>query len=442
LVIIIFLVPLIVLMFYSSPAADDYCNASLSFNCVPQQSALTVTWLYYTQWSPRWLTAFIFSFVMSHVDLPAVYGWLLLAIMLTNVASIWYFIRAFFHLTSARALLISVLFYAAWIASISNPNEQLYWLTNVIVYNLPLSTLLVLAGLLRRPRRSAWYYAAIALLSIAVPAQHEIAGTLLVVILLAAAGILRMKGLPVRHLFLSLSIATLSLAVVMLSPGNAVRASVEHRPLWDVAHSLHWLAHSFYTGLNWLSVPAILLAACCSVLLAQPSDGAPAVGVSPSKWLAIASLSGMFAVLCVCSLIEVATATWLPPRVASWFEFVFWLLLVCAAMTGLPEMYQVRFSPVTRVGVYALMAVSLLGSTTFRSAVEDLGGPAQAWRRIYMSRLARRGGAVEFEAPSQYPKLAKPQMLTANPGCWANRCMANYLHADSVIVKNSRDKCP
>ena len=441
-VIVIFLVPFIALLFYSAPAADDFCNATLSFNCVPQPSVLSVTWLYYTKWSPRWLTAFILTFVMSNVDLPAAYGWLLLAVMAANIAALSYFFRAFFRQFRARSLLMAAVFYAAWIASIANPDEQLYWLTNVIVYNLPLSTMLVLAGLLRRVRHRAWYYAAVALLSIAVPAQHEIAGAVLLVILLVAIVAGRMKRLSVSQLYLSFSLAAVSLSAVVLSPGNAARASAEHRPLWDVAHSFRWVAHSFYNGLNWLSVPQMLLAALCIVLLLQPGREALNIGGVPSRWLAIAGLIGMFAVLCVCSLTEVATATWLPPRVISWFAFVFCLLFVCVVLTGVPELYGAQFSVGARIGIFALLAVSLLGSSSFRAAVEDLRGPAQSWRRIYLSRLERRGRSLVFQAPAQYPKLAKPQMLTADPGCWVNRCMATYLHADTVIVMNSRDKCP
>jgi hypothetical protein len=441
-VLIIFLAPFIALLFYSSPAADDFCEATLSFASVPQPSVLSVTWLYYTKWSPRWLTTFIVHSVLSHVNLPPAYGWLLLAIIVANVAALGYFFSATVRLTRTQSLLVATVFYAAWIASISNPDEQLYWFSDVIVYNLPLSTMLVLAGLLQRARRRVWYYAAIVLLSIAVPAEHEIAGTFLCSALFAATVITRMKKLKVPQLYLSFAMAALSFATVMLSPGNAARASAEHRPLWDTAHSLRWVAHSFYNGFNWLSLPAILVAACCILVLSQPGQKAPAVAGVPPRWLAIASVFGMFVVLCVCSVTEVATSMWLAPRVVSWFQFVFWLLFICAVMTGIPELYETRFSPGTRIGVFTLLAVTLLGSSSFRAAVQDLHGPAQSWRRTYLSRLVRRGGAIEFDAPSQYPKLAKPQMLAADPGCWANRCLANYLHADSVIVRNSPDRCP
>jgi len=438
---IVFAAPFLCVSFYSSPAADDFCKASLSFNMVPQPSVMAVTWLYYTQWSPRWLTTFLESLVMSQANLGAAYGWLLSAVMLANVASLGYFFLAVFGFPRSTALLAAGVFYAAWVASIVNPDEQLYWLTGSMEYNLSLCTMLVLAGLLFRPRRTAWYYALIVLLSIAVPAQHEIAGIVICAILLAGTIILGMKRIPAREWRLGLGAATLSLAAVMLSPGTVARAAVERKQLWDTAHSLRWVAHAFYNGFNWLANPAILLAACCIALLAQ-TTGKPGALRNAPKWLGLALLGAMTILLCAVALVEIATGAWAPPRVVAWFQFVFWMLFVCVILTGVPEVFQFRFSEGTRTGVFALFAVMLLGSAHFRAALGDLRGPAQSWHGIGLFRLAQHGGSLEFAAPAQFPKLAKPQMLTEDPGCWVNRCLANYLHADTVVVRNSTDTCP
>jgi hypothetical protein len=211
--------------------------------------------------------------------------------------------------------------------------------------------------------------------------------------------------------------ATISTAAIMLSPGNAARAVVEHKHLWDVSHFPRWVAHSFYHGLNWLSAPAILVAALCILLLCQQSPEEHVDGHLPPKWLSIASLVGMFAILFECSLIEMASGTWLPDRVIAWFQFVFWMLLVCLVVSGAPEIYQTRLTLSTRLAVFALLLVVLLGSSNFRSAVEDIRGPAQSWWRIEAARLSQRGSSLEYEAPAAYPKLTKPQMLGADPGC-------------------------
>jgi hypothetical protein len=439
---IVFAAPFFVLLFYAVPTTDDFCKATLSFNCVPQPDVLSITHLYYTQWSPRWLTTFLQSFVMSHVDLVAAYGWLLLAVIATNLASLWYFFRTFFRLTPRTSFLAAAVFYAAWVASLPHPEEEIFWLTGAMEYFLSLSTLLVLLSLLHRGYRSAWYFAAITLLSIAVPAQHEIAGTFLCVVLLAATVLMRIQKQSALQWYLSLGIATISQAVVMLSPGNRLRAAQEHRHLWDIARLPKWVAHAFYHGLDWLSYPSFLLAACCIILLLQSDQGTHAPGDAPPKWLSLAGLCAMIFILCEYSLVEMASGNWSPDRVVAWFAFVFCLLFVCVALTGIPEIFRVRFSESTRIGVFTIFAVTLLGSANFRSAVEDLSGTAQGWHRIDAAQLAKRGGSIEFELPARYPRLAMEQEVTSDPGCWVNRCLANYIHATTVIGKNSREQCP
>lgn len=439
---VVFAAPFFALLFYAVPTTDDFCKATLSFNCVPQPDVISITRLYYTQWSPRWLTTFLQSFVMSHVGLVGAYGWLLLAVIASNLASLWYFFRTFFRLSLRNSFLAAAVFYAAWVASLPHPEEEIFWLTGAMEYFLSLSTLLVLLSLLYRYRRSAWYLAAIILLSIAIPAQHEIAGTFLCVILLAGAVLMRIQELPARQWFLSLGVATLSQAVVMLSPGNRFRAAQEHRHMWDFVHLPKWVAHSFYHGLDWLSYPSFLLAACCIVLLLQSDRERNTSHHMPPRWLGLAGLGAMGFVLCEYCLVEMASGNWSPDRVVAWFAFVFCLLFVCVILTGAPEIFQVRFSESTRIGVFVIFAVTLLGSANFRAAVEDLRGSAQAWHRIDSAQLAHRGGAVEFELPARYPKLAMEQEVTSDPGCWVNRCLANYMHANTVIGKNSREECP
>jgi len=437
-----FLAPFFLLFFYSVPAADDFCNASLSFNMVPQPSVTALTWLYYTRWSPRWLTYFLLGHALSHGDILRTYGWLLLLVALTNLAALWYFCATAFNLPRGKAFLAAAVFYTAWIVALGSPDQQLYWLTNVVVYSFPLSTLLVLLSLLLRPRRTAWYYGVVVLLAIAVPAQQEIAGTFLCLIAFVAAVCWIVRRLPGNHWYLTLLASTISTAVVVLSPGNAIRAAAEHKHLWDIAHFPRWTAHAFYHGLDWLSVPAVLVGALCILMICQSRRDLDVSAGPPPRWVAIAGLAGMLAVLCECAWIEMATSSWLPDRVVMWFQFVFWLLLVCVVAAGAPEIYRVRFSSITRLAVSTLFSATLLTSANFRSAVSDIRGPAQSWWRVEASRLRQRGSSLEYEAPAQYPKLAKPQMLTDDSGCWVNRCLANYLHAPTVLVTHSKEECP
>jgi hypothetical protein len=442
LTLIVFAAPLLATVFYSVPATDDFCKATLSFNGVPQSGVLHITWLYYTQWSPRWLTTLLQSFAMSHINLTSGYSWLLLLVIIANLGSLAFFFRTFFRVTRRRSVLIAGVFYAAWVASLPTPGEIIFWLTGAMEYCLSLSTLLILVSLLYRSRRTFWNYLVIGVLAVAIPAQHEIAGMLLCVVLLAGAIIFSARSLPAGQWYFALGMAVVSQAAVMLSPGNAVRSAQEHRHLWDVAHFPMWGAHSFYYGLNWLSYPSLLLAAACILLLSQSeSEETDALRTSP-RWIGLACVCGMFVILCEFCLVEMASGNWAPNRVVAWFEFVFWIFFTCAVLTGVPELYRVRFAAATKIGVIALFAVTLLGSANYRSALEDLRGPARVWRRIDSDQLNRRAGSVEFQLPVRYPKLSMHQQVTSDPGCWVNTCLANYLHATSVLARDSKEDCP
>src|SRR5690242_1096366 len=441
-VLIVFAAPFLVLLFYSLPATDDFCKATHCFDSVPQSVVLSVTWMYYTKWSSRWLTTFLQSLVMSRVTLTTHYDWLLLIVILTNLVALWYFFRTLFRLSGTTALLVAGTFYAAYVASLDDLQLELYWLTGATEYNLSFSTLLVLVSLLYQARRAVWSYVVVALLSIAIPAQHEIAGTLLCMISFAGVIVMRLKKLPARQWYLSFGVAILSQAVVVLSPGNAIRAAQEHKQLWDLAHIPRWVAHSFYHGLNWFSHPAILVASFCIFLLCQRDQDTSAAEDLPERWLGVAGVCAMFAVLGEVALVETASGIWIPSRVVAWFEFVFWLLFVCVILKGIPEIHRVRFSQTTKIGAFGLLAVILLGSSNFRAAVEDLRGPAQSWWRMNSSRLQQRGGALEFQGTARYPKLAMHQSLSSDSGCFVNKCAANYLRAKTVVVKDSAEKCP
>src|SRR5882757_921070 len=147
---IVFMAPFLALALYSLPATDDFCKATLSFGAYPEQkqSVLSVTWLYYSQWSSRWVTTFLQSLIMSRVDLAAAYGWLLILVIIANIGALGYFFKTIFQLRPANSLLAAGIFYAAYVASLSDPPQEIYWLTGAIEYNLSFSTILFLVSLL------------------------------------------------------------------------------------------------------------------------------------------------------------------------------------------------------------------------------------------------------------------------------------------------------
>jgi hypothetical protein len=379
---------------------------------------------------------------MHYCDLVAGYGWMLLLVVVCNLAALWLFFRTFFNFSRYSSLLSAAVFYSAWLASLAHPEEVIFWLTGATEYFLSLSTLLILACLLYKPRRSVWYFVVVILLSIAVPAQHEMAGTFLWVLLLSGMLLTRFLKLPSQHWYAAFMSGSLSQLVVMRSSGNSIRAIQEHRHLWDVRQFPKWFAHSSYHGLDWLSSPSILLAACCLLLIYQRNYASQDPNKSWPKWVPPAAIAGMVFIVAEYCLVEMASGSWSPDRVVAWFTFIFCLLFVCLVLTGVPEISRIPFSQATKAGVLLLWAVTLLGSNNFRLALEDLHGPARVWHRIDAEQLSQRGGNINFQLPSKYPKLFMEQEITSDSGCWVNRCLANFLHASTVTSSNSAEKCP
>ena len=434
-------VPLVVLLFYSSPSSDDFCKATLSFDAVPQSSILSVTWQYYTHWSPRWLTTLLESLAMNQLNMLAWYGWLLLAVMLSNLAALWYFCTAVIRLTRGAALIAAALFYLAWITNIASPGETIYWLTGAMEYQLSLSALLILISLLRRARSTAWYFALLAVLSVWIPAQHEVAGALTCCILLTGSLILLAQRRYARHWIFAFTLALLSFAIVMLAPGMAARFAHSRRHGANSVPLLWYVKHAFVThGIRWLVRPAILLAAVCISLL--PKTGKKSGEQSLPSWLVLAGVLGLGALLFEVAGVELSMGGEPPGRVIGWFQFGFWLLLMSVAVATLPAIKNSVVLERVRSVCLLLLAVSLLSSHTFRVAVMDMRSLAPAWRQTSVSRLSRHSGPVQLAQLPAKPQLFIRQAVTRDPSCWVNRCMANYIGATTVTASASREACP
>ncbi len=455
LVLLVFATPFIALLFYSSLNTDDFSKATLAVchgtpavsTCVRLPNVLTKAWTEYSSTgSGRWLTVLLESLAMSKSNLVASYGWLLLLVMLTNIAALYYFFTTVLRVPRTRALLAAGVFYAAWLASVASPSENIFWLTSAMEYQLPISSMLVFASLISKPSHTIFGYIALALLAIAIPAQHEVAGVFLLACLLAGVIAARVLRLQADQWWLCVGLVVLSLGAIMLSPSMAAKMAEGHPTGGYIANALPIAKRAVNYGFAWTNNPAVLLCAFCIPLLVRPYDDSSAAGSAyqpPPRWLALAGLGAMSVLLGEFASAELASASIygeLPPRTVGWFQFVFWLLLVCVVLVGVPEISQIRFSPSSRIGIFMLLLVSLLGSGNFQSAEKDLRGPARPWWRSSVARLKQRGSSLQFEPLPAKPKLFRNTSLSTDSGCWVNECMALYLGANTVVTKDPSEK--
>ncbi len=444
----VFAAPFIGLLFYSSLNVDDFAYATLSScpgyaavsKCVTVSSVLTRAWIEHTEGSGRLLAPLLESLVMSKLNLSFSYGWLLLLVMLTNLAALSYFFMTVLSVPRTRALLAAGVFYATWLASMASPGDNIFWLTGAIEYQLPISSMLVFAGLISKRRHTIFGYIALALLAIAIPTQHEIAGVFLLACLLAGVVSVRVLKLQADRWWLCIGLVVLSLSAIMLSPGMADKMARGHSTGGFVSNFLPHAKRAVGLGVAWTTNPAVLLCAFCIPLLVRPDNDSSADGSAyqpAPRWLALAALGAMCVLLGEFASAETTSSSIygpLPARAVGWFQFIFWLLLICVVLIGVPELSQIRFSPSSRIGIFVLLMVSLLASGNFLSAERDLRGPAPDWWRGSVARLKQRGSMLQFEPLPKRPKLFRNTSLSMDSGCWVNESVAFYLGATTVVT--------
>jgi hypothetical protein len=444
---LVFAAPFIGLLFYATLNTDDFSYAMLSYcpgpgassTCVTVSNVLTRAWIEPTEGSGRLVAPLLESLVMSKSSLSYSYGWLLLLVMLTNIAALWYFFITVLDVPRTKAFLAASVFYAAWLANVASPGENVFWLTGAMEYQLPINSMLVLAGLISKRKHTIFGYIALALLAIAIPSQHEIAGVFLLACLLAGVVAVRVLKLQADRWWLCLGLVVLSCAATILSPGMADKMARGHSTGGFVSNFLPHAKRAVGLGVAWTTNPAVLLCAFCIPLLVRldndSSDGS--AYQPPPRWLALAALGAMCVLLGEFASAETASGSIygpLPARAVGWFQFIFCLLLICVVLIGVPEISKIRFSPSSRIGIFVLLTVSLLGSGNFLSAERDLRGPARDWWRGSVARLKQRGSMLQFEPLPKRPKLFRNTSLSMDSRCWVNQSVAFYLGATALVT--------
>jgi len=113
--------PFVWLIFYATPAADDFCKASLSYYGQTQSDLLTFVRLYYGGWSARWLTNLTQGFLKRGPNLLGHYPYLLLAVIVSQILALQYFFATVLRLGYRDALFVASLFYIVWATSLGEP---------------------------------------------------------------------------------------------------------------------------------------------------------------------------------------------------------------------------------------------------------------------------------------------------------------------------------
>lgn len=441
-------------MFLAQLQADDFCRAlRISENsvvdCVAQD---------YQTFTGRWLSFGLEYAIVSQTQSQPGYGLVLLGIALVYLMALVCLLGALFPTmeSSSRWLIAGSLLALYWVG-LASTKDTCYWLCGSIEYQLSLTMILFAIALtiiaanraaFQKPYQLPWLGAM--LTAMAGASMHELYG-LMLCILLTTGSVLawkwRLAGKTIW--FTVTALAIVSLLIVLLAPGNAVRSGFsEHSG--DAWVALKVGAKAALQALpDWvfnvrLLIATLLLVACVpdhlkSGLWVNDRRKRVLLLVCPMVWLLL--LGGAFLGPAWGTGHIVASRTLSAAAMIfllGWF--LNWLLLI--GWLQAKSIQLVALHPLARTAGILLLAASLILTGNTRKVARELTAEIPA----YVKAKAEWQAQLKHAATSGKKHVVLPPMInppstigfsdiTADPDDWINRCAAGYYGVETVRVQ-------
>ncbi len=436
------------LCFFAQPVSDDYFIANL----LRERGFWSTQAYYYTSWTGRYSLIFFETLIITVAGLANV-GVVFAGLLLAALGSAQLAAKAIAGraLSWAGAFWLGLGFLVAYLSSLPDHRETLYWLTGAMAYQLGVVFALQFAAALgflwraqgRGPRLALAAWAGFAIVGAAGCNEIMMAQVLGCATLATLFGAAFRR--PAAWEFAALAVvAGAAAAVVYFCPGNAVRHQVYPDSFQLTQSVLRSLYQAGAYAMLWAGRPTILLGA----LVFLP---AAVVGRDQPEWLRTRRwLAPLLAVLWFGMLwAAFFPSNWAigapPPERA--LSQIFLLFLVgwftlgpLAAMSLAPEMRQAppRWLSKTLATVLVLCVMSV----TLVNAGKDLfvHAPAhlqESKAREALVRQAVSRGELDVVAP-QYqhcPESICVRALKEDPAHWINRSYAEYWGLRSFAVR-------
>jgi hypothetical protein len=444
--------------------ADDFCMSGL----VVQHGFWPAQWIQYTSWSNR----FAGMFTLAASDLL---GRSFVRVFPGLILLLWFLGLAWALARLARLLRYSIprwlpYFLAGWtvlVALLLAPDlyQSLFWRVGAITYTLPLATMGFLVGtVIEAYRRAAvggnawgWRVAAGLLAFFAgglsetyLALQCSILGASLAFVLLHNADAARRRP-AVWAVGAALVGSLVSLAVVLLSPGNAVRqAAMPAHPGLLALVRMDLTSTFLFVYISLKNSAFQFLVAMLGPLFAVYGHFVGATNAArlrPSSLilaLLVVPLAGCLAIAAVMLPASYAQSSYPDGRVLIVASFVLALMLVAVGSllgTILSQLHRwaEETVPVTLRLLSAFLAVAVLLYPLYDAyksyrLIPAFRADALAWDardgHILQARLAGESQivATSLEAPSGMSELR------TDPSDWVNSCMAMFYEVDSIIA--------
>ena len=451
------LVPLLALSFFTAPQTDDFCYGAIALH-----DGFAGIWRHYQNWSGRLVASTLIPLptilsVRLHLDLFTVYAFFAASFLLGfAVACHWLIGKLLPELAHPSRLFFAVALFIVLVANAPTTRQMVFWMPGAFTYSLPAFVMLSLFMLLYRaladrtwlgPRQVLLFVPALFLAALCNEPSGPIAAGMLVLSLYGRRYLALERAQTAQHILL-IAAALAGTLIVYLAPGNLLReatrpgsASLIRAVFWGTLYVPAFLVlHLPRPGvIGWFLLLALLVA--------------PYPPLPPDRRRARALLGfALLTPLGACWLSFVAgyygQGSWLPERAQNPLFLLSILGLSCALSLAL-RLYGQRLivfsnhlrTPLTVPRLRLAGVVLLLLSPAVVGAFWELP-QAPAFRRETRAQLQTISADP---LPISYvrqiettPGLLFNNKLSPDAGEWPNRCLARYFSKRAVLPMPSR----
>jgi len=420
---------------FTSPIADDYCRGMASNRHI-SDSIITE----YRTWTGRWLSTFLEYLILPRLNFSWAYGPVLALLALAQIYCAKIFIGTLLRATGRLSWMLAVGGYIVWLTSGPTVGQNLYWLTGAIEYQVSFIAILLLFSLLCQDRNSRLIAVFSVALSFLIPALNELAGSTLICVLVVLCGVLILEKAASRRIWLACLFAALSsLSMMSAAPGNKIRKARDFPDGWKAAGIVPAGKSIIYTRIEWVLNPVLVSATALFVLLPSIKRLRPAWTQIKPTYLIVAPIL----IVAAWFLLDFALACLHsgdpPSRVQAWNHMMWSILWFLTVFAWTRNGNEGKPTATFLQTIFAVMlSVSILFSQNTKDAMSDLAKRAPAWHVAQLRLLHTRENIAVVPTLPQTPKSFFDEPITSDPEYWINRCVAHYLHIESIAVHDAQ----
>ena len=390
---------------YSRWIADDFCTAAAMKSEGFWRSQATM----YQAWSGR----FAFTFTINAIESfgPAAARVVPAAVIIAWIAAAAFAARRLLQTPWPLAIATGVIFVCAAIESAPTVFQSVLWQTGALTYLAPLVLLTWWSASLARDR--------VTVAAVALPFLAGAFSETSVVCQVAALSVALIIGPPAKRRIIAAALGSsmVVLAIVALSPGNAIRRA-QLPPSPEIIQTIQRTAVATYDFVSYMIVTNAmsLLLVCAVAALVRRVRVPGRIPLTAFVAAVGASAAASFSAIHMMASNPPGRALVVPET----------LLVVAAAALGL--YVAPRLEPAAAVLAIVLALVPVAGAIHNIHLIPAAQELAEKWDRMDVELRASRGDSV-VAMPATIDML---HFVNRDPAHWSNQCISRYYGISSI----------